>query len=243
MPRLAIMSDPHANLEALTQVLRDIAGQGADETYCLGDAIGYGPQPQECCDLLREARVTLLMGNHEQGLINIHYLRGFNQPAADALRRTRGMIDEATYQWLVSRPKALVAHGCRMVHGTPPDSVAEYIWKHEKAMDAVFARYPEDVCFVGHTHDLMRFTHQIGVGTSPRLPLVPGKTALEPGLRHLINVGAVGQPRDGDNRAKYVLHDTDAGTVTLRCVPYDIARTAQLILDRGFPKAFADRLW
>jgi diadenosine tetraphosphatase ApaH/serine/threonine PP2A family protein phosphatase len=243
MPRLAIMSDPHANLEALRRVLADAADQGADELYCLGDAIGYGPQPQECCDLLREAGVTLLMGNHEQGLINIHYLRGFNQPAADALRRTREMIDEATYQWLVTRPKALVAHGCRMVHGTPPDSLTEYIWRHEPDMAGVFGRYPEEFCFVGHTHDLMRFTFRPGIGASRRLPLEPGVTTLEPGARHLVNVGAVGQPRDGDNRAKYVLHDTAARTVTLRRVPYDIARTATLITARGFHQGFADRLW
>ncbi|WP_285906987.1 metallophosphoesterase family protein [Pseudodesulfovibrio pelocollis] len=243
MPRLAIMSDPHANVAALTRVLADVVDQGADATYCLGDAIGYGPQPQECCDLLREARVTLLMGNHEQGLINIHYLRGFNQPAADVLRRTRELIDETTYQWLISRPKGLVAHGCRMVHGTPPDSVSEYLWRHETNMGEIFARYPEEFCFVGHTHDLMRFTYQPGIGASPRLALPPGETVLEPGLRHLINVGAVGQPRDGDNRAKYVLFDTATRTVTLRRVPYDIAATVALIEARGFPRAFADRLW
>jgi diadenosine tetraphosphatase ApaH/serine/threonine PP2A family protein phosphatase len=241
MPLLAIMSDPHSNLEALTRVLEDVAAQGADEAYCLGDAVGYGPQPQETCDLLRARGVILLMGNHEQGMINIHYLRGFNQPAADALRRTREMLSEETFQWLVSRPKSLVVHDCRMVHGTPPDSITEYIWKHEKTMNAVFARYAEPVCFVGHTHDLMRFTHQDG--QSARSPLPFGETRLEPGMRHLVNVGAVGQPRDGDNRAKYVLYDTDARLVTVRAIPYDIGRTAELITAHGFHRAFADRLW
>jgi Calcineurin-like phosphoesterase. len=241
MTRLAIMSDPHANLEALTQVLRDVEQQGADEIYSLGDAVGYGPQPQECVDLLRARGVTALMGNHEQGMINIHYLRGFNQPAADALRRTREMITEETYQWLVSRPKSLVAHNCRMVHGTPPDSVTEYIWKYEQRMDEVFARYPEPVCFVGHTHDLMRFVHRDGA--TLRLPLPEEETRLEPDARHLVNVGAVGQPRDGDNRAKYALYDTQTRTVTVRCIPYDIAATARLITAHGFHRAFADRLW
>ncbi len=100
------------------------------------------------------------MGNHEQGLINIHYLTAFNQPARDALRKTREMITEGTYQWLVSHPKSLVLHDCRFVHGTPPDSASDYIWKHENHMDAVFTLFSEPICFVGHTHDLVRFTFE-----------------------------------------------------------------------------------
>ena len=243
MTLLAIMSDVHSNLEALSQVMRDIDAHGVDETLCLGDAIGYGPQPQECCDLLRETGVTMLQGNHEQGLINIHHLCMFNQPACDALRKTREMISEETYAWLVSHPKSLVAHGCRFVHGTPPDSVNDYIWKYEKRMGVIFGQFAEAVCFVGHTHDLMRFTYATDGTASGKLPLTKGETLLEPGLRHLVNIGAVGQPRDGDNRAKYALYDTDSRTVTMRFIPYDIKKTADLIRSHGFHRAFADRLW
>lgn len=241
MTRIAIMSDPHSNLEALTQVIHDIDAQSVDETICLGDAIGYGPQPQECCDLLREKKVILIQGNHEQGLINIHLSSGFNQPARDALRKTREMITEETYQWLISHPKSLVAHGCRFVHGAPPDSVNEYIWKYEKSMSEIFSRFTEDICFVGHTHDLMRFTYD--GEASKKLPLPEGDTILEPNMRHLVNVGAVGQPRDGNNNAKYALFDTDTRTVTVRFIPYDIQKTADLIRAKGFSRAYADRLF
>lgn len=241
MTRIAIMSDVHGNQEALKAVLADLDRQGADEVYCLGDMVGYGPRPQECADLLRERGVKCTMGNHEQGLINIIYLRGFNQPAADVLRRTREMITEETYQWLVSRPKAIVEHGCRFVHGLPPDSITEYLWKYRDEMPGVFARYGEDVCFVGHTHDLARFTsHQ---GEVHRFPLPEGDAELAPDRRHLVNIGSVGQPRDGDNRAKYGLFDLDARILTMRFIPYDIKKTADLILAQGFHRGFADRLW
>ncbi|QGY39415.1 metallophosphoesterase [Pseudodesulfovibrio cashew] len=242
MTKLAILSDIHSNFEALQSVLVDIDAQGPDEIYCLGDVVGYGPQPQECCDLLRTREMVILQGNHEQGLINIHNLTRFNQPARDALRRTREMISEETYQWLVSHPKSATAHDCRFVHGTPPDSVNEYIWNYEESMDEVFSRYQEGVCFVGHTHDLMRFTSKDGQA-SAKLALPEGETLLDPGLRHLLNVGAVGQPRDGDPRAKYALFDTDSRILTLRFVSYDIEKTVRLIRSHGLHRAFADRLW
>ena len=240
MTRIAVMSDTHGNYEALKSVLADLASFEVADVYCLGDMVGYGPQPQECADLLRERGVHCLMGNHEQGLINIHYLRGFNQPAADALRKTREMISEETYQWLVTRPKSVTAHGCRFVHGLPPDSVSEYLYKYKATVASVFAGYPEEICFVGHTHDLMRFTCLKGV--CEELPLPEGETVLEPGMRHLVNIGAVGQPRDGDNRAKYGLFDLDSRVLTMRFVPYDIEKTARLITEHGFHRGFADRL-
>jgi len=241
MPLLAIMSDPHANFEALSSVIEDMDAHGPDEIYCLGDLVGYGPQPQECCDLARERGVRLVQGNHEQGLINIHYITGFNQPARDALRKTREWITDETYEWLVEHPKSIVAHGCRFVHGTPPDNVSEYLWKHEKDMASVFGRFSEAFCFLGHTHDLGRYTFD---GTAAeKLALDEGAAVLDTGLRHIVNVGSVGQPRDGDNRAKYVLFDTVTLTLTLRMVPYDIQKTADMIRERGLHRAFADRLW
>lgn len=241
MPTIAVISDVHANLEAFREVVRDIDAHDVAETVCLGDLIGYGPQPQECADLARQRGMVMVQGNHEQGLINIHYLHGFNQPARDALRKTREMIDDETYEWLVNHPKSLELHGCRFVHGTPPRSVTEYLWKHAGCMEAVFARFNEPVCFVGHTHDLMRFSMADGEAEQHSLP--EGRTILEPARRHIVNVGAVGQPRDGNNTAKYVLHDTDTRTLDVRFIPYDIKKTADLIRALGLHRAFADRLW
>lgn len=242
MTRLAILSDVHANLEALKQVLADIDACGADEVICLGDVIGYGPQPQECCDLLRTRELTIVQGNHEQGLINIHHLGEFNQPAKDSLRRTREMIDESTYEWLISHPKSAVLHNCRFVHGVPPDDAKGYLWKYEGRMETLFGNFTESICFVGHTHDLMRFTRD-REGVSGKLKLPRGDTVLERGMRHIVNIGAVGQPRDGDNRAKYGLFDTDSRVLTMRFISYDIKKTVDLIRAHGFHHAFGDRLW
>ncbi|MEF2229839.1 MAG: metallophosphoesterase family protein [Pseudodesulfovibrio sp.] len=241
MPVIAILSDVHANLEALRRVLEDLDARPHDAEVCLGDVVGYGPQPRECCDLLRVRDMAVVQGNHEQGLINIHHLGAFNQPAKDSLRRTRELIDDATYEWLISHPKSVVLYGCRFVHGVPPDDAKDYLWNYEERMGELFGRFTERVCFVGHTHDLMRFTRN-GEGVSRKLPLLPGETRLDPDLRHLVNVGAVGQPRDGDSRAKYALYDTKTGILTIRAVPYDIARTVELIRANGFHSAFGDRL-
>lgn len=162
MAQIALISDVHANFEALKEVLADIDSHSPDVLVCLGDLVGYGPQPQECCDLLRERDMTMVQGNHEQGLINIYHLNDFNQPAKDALRRTREMIDDATYEWLISHPKSAVLEDCRFVHGVPPDSAKGYLWKYEDRINELFARFDEPVCFVGHTHDLMRFTWDRG---------------------------------------------------------------------------------
>ncbi|QJB55944.1 metallophosphoesterase family protein [Pseudodesulfovibrio sp. zrk46] len=244
MPKIAVFSDVHSNYEALLRVFEDIDKQGVDSIYCLGDLVGYGPQPQECCDLVRERgeSVQMVQGNHEQGLINIYYLQGFNQPAKDALRKTREMVTDETYEWLVAHPKSLSEQGCRFVHGVPPNSASEYIWKYEKEMGEVFSRYTEGVCFVGHTHDLMRFTCR-DRKASEKLPLNEGELRLDKDTRHLLNIGAVGQPRDGDNSAKYALYDTDAQILTMRFIPYDIKKTADLIRACGLHRGYADRLW
>lgn len=240
MPTIAILSDVHSNYEALKAVIKDIDAHDVTEIICLGDLIGYGPQPQECADLARERSFDMVQGNHEQGLINIYYLHGFNQPAKDALRKTREMITDETYQWLVDHPKSIERYGCRFVHGTPPRSVSQYIWKYEKSMDKVFAWYNEPVCFVGHTHDLKRFTFD---GTETEVfPLPEGGIQLGPELRHIVNVGAVGQPRDGNNSAKYCLYNTDSMALTVRFVPYDIQKTVKLIRSNGLHRGFADRL-
>ncbi|BCS89310.1 metallophosphoesterase family protein [Pseudodesulfovibrio sediminis] len=241
MTRFAILSDPHANFEALNEVFKDIETFGVDRIYCLGDVVGYGPEPQKCVDLVREKGAKVVMGNHEQGLINIHYLRRFNQPAMDALRMTRELVTEETYQWLVTRPKAIAEDACRFVHGSPPDSVNEYIWKHAEDMTPVFRRYTEEFCFVGHTHELVRYSYRGGV--SEKLPLPQGETLLVPDMRHLLNMGSVGQPRDGDSHAKYGVFDLEARTMHIRFVKYDIQKTVDLLKQHGFHSAFGDRLW
>lgn len=238
--RIAVISDIHANLEAFRAVLGDIDDQNVDSIICLGDIIGYGPDPQECVDLIRERDIPTVMGNHEQGLINQIYLARFNPPTRDMILMTRELLDDETVNWLITRPKALIMHGSRFVHGCPPDLVGEYLWKHAGCYERLFYNYPEQFCFVGHTHELIHIHGDIDDVTNDLLE--PGRISLDMDERHIINVGSVGQPRSNGPEAKYVIHDAAARTLEVRFIPYDNQTTADKIRTRGFNRAFADRL-
>lgn len=239
---LVILSDVHANLEALVSVAADIRARYPDSAVVsLGDVVGYGPQPDECVDLIREMGADSVMGNHEQGLINIIYLQRFNQPAQDALRFTREHLSKENFQWCISRPKALVRDGMRFVHGMPPDSVRTYLWTYAERMADAFVLFSERICFVGHTHEV--HCYALAGGTAEEKKLPEAGLVLDPSARYLINVGAVGQPRGADSRAAYLAYDSGSGRLTCHRVEYDIDKTAQLIRASGLHRAFADRLY
>ncbi|MBN2141036.1 MAG: metallophosphoesterase family protein [Desulfovibrionaceae bacterium] len=240
--RLAVVSDVHGNAEALRQVLADMDHLGVAEAVCLGDAIGYGPEPEASVGLLRERGVPMVMGNHEQALSDPRCLDWFNPLARAALIKTRTMLRPQTIDYLSGLPRFLVRRGCRFVHGFPPDSLRIYLHDKGRAeIMAAFLEYPEDICFVGHTHELALISFD--GSRLERGPLGRGARRLDASRRHLVNAGSVGQPRDGDNRAKYVLWDPEARVLEVRFVAYDIKRTADLIIELGLPGVYADKLW
>ena len=239
--RLAVLSDPHGNLEALTSVLADMESQGADGAICLGDAIGYGPEPEAVVELLRARSIPMVLGNHEHGVADEAQMCRFNPQARQALERTACLLLPATVHFLANLPHFLSLYGARFVHGCPPDRVNTYLFGvKDLALAALFGRFPEKICFVGHTHELALVVFN---GTRAWREDLPETLQLEPGLRYIVNVGAVGQPRDGDNRAKYVLWEPEAGTVTVRRVAYDIQKTVDRMQELGLPQIYADRLW
>lgn len=237
--RLAVFSDVHGNYEALKSVLSDMDTQHLDAVYCLGDTVGYGPEPEECTRLVRERGIDMVLGNHEQGLLGDVYLRWFNPQARDMLLMTRSLLSDDSLRWLTSRPKGMVRHGLRFVHGCPPDEVRTYIYKCHETMEQVFASFSEPVCFVGHTHELWRYEWD---GRDYRRTGLDAPVALNPGTRHILNVGAVGQPRDGNVKAKYVIYEPQARKVEVRFVPYDIEKTVERLKERGFPAVYGKRL-
>lgn len=258
--RIAVISDVHGNLEALQAVLADIDAQGATEILNLGDMVGYGPEPEACVTLLRGRGVPSVLGNHEFGLAEAQARGFFNPQARKALDRTRQLLSDDSVMYFRTLPRTLEAHGALFVHGCPPGLVSKYLYElDDDALRETFALYPQRLCFVGHTHELERISFfpdaepapQAGGGRIEHKRLIKGLTALDSGARHIINIGSVGQPRDGNNKAKYVLwepDETSAGTkadakIELRFVPYDIARTAALIVEKGLPMVYADRLW
>jgi len=240
--RLAALSDVHGNLEAFSAVLADLEGQGVEHTALLGDVVGYGPDPEACVDLARERGLPGVMGNHEMGLDDELTLAWFNPTARQSLERIRGMLSPESLAWLAALPNFLVLGPCRLVHGAPPASPTRYYFEMSQAeILSRMNRIDQPWCLVGHTHELAM------ARISPKnrvemLGLGQGRHELEPDARYLINAGAVGQPRDGDPRAKYVIVDDQANELEVRFVEYDVETTVNKILERGLPEYNARRL-
>ena len=240
--KAAVISDIHANLEAFKSVLSDIDKLGISSIACLGDNVGYGPEPEAVVDLVRARHIPCVMGNHELVLTKARHLSRMNPSARKSAVMTRDLVSDRTMDYMRSLKPTLHFHGALCVHGCPPDSITTYLMMLSEAdLVDVFRSYDEAVCFVGHTHDLECISfdgHQV-----TRHPLGRTPIDLKPDRRYIINAGSVGQPRDGDNRAKYLVWDPADHSVRTRFVPYDIAKTAERIVQLGLPEYNATRLW
>lgn len=240
--RIAVLSDIHGNLEAFREVLRDLEVVQPDRVVCLGDAVGYGPDPETVVRLLQSHGIPTVLGNHEWALAHPNHLEWFNPSARLSLERTAELLSPEILRIVTAWPVTIHVEGALCVHGCPPDSVTRYLFEVvPEEFPVLFSTYAEPLCFVGHTHQLRWVRWDGDRGSSGRL--LGEVLRLHPSDRYIINVGSVGQPRDGDNRAKYVVWDTTAQTVQVHRVPYDIAKTAEKILALGFPRINADRLW
>ena len=240
--RLAVISDIHGNWDAFQAVLNDMDTAVIDAVVCLGDNIGYGPEPNEVIDALRQRKIPSVLGNHEMAVLQPERLSWFNPTARQSLSLTIERLSESSRRYISRMQTFLVAHQCRFVHGFPPDSATTYYFElAEASTSKVFDMYPEQICFIGHTHDLVRLAYR-----KDKLelePLARGHLVLEPDTRHIINAGSVGQPRDGENSAKYLIWDSGAQELHVRFVAYDIAATVKKIIDAGLPEIHARRLW
>ncbi|WP_461208898.1 metallophosphoesterase family protein [Desulfocurvus sp. DL9XJH121] len=240
--RFAVLSDVHANLEALTAVLQDLDRQDVERIFFLGDAVGYGPDPEPCVALLRERGAACVLGNHEHALIRPAARAWFNPSARQAVDVAVGQASEDSLAWMRTLPSSLAFGRYRFVHGFPRDNAFLYLYAtDEERLKRGFTDMGEDLCFVGHSHMLERVVcDAVGVR---RLPLMLGVTALDPSLRHIVNVGSVGQPRDDvDYRAKYAVFDEAAWTLEMRAVDYDWRAVARRIRELGIPSTYANRL-
>ncbi|NOR04788.1 MAG: metallophosphoesterase [Deltaproteobacteria bacterium] len=240
--RLGIISDIHGNLEALKQVLADIDQSELNGVACLGDNIGYGPEPEEVVKLIRKRNIPSIMGNHELVVVDPRCLVEMNPMARKSCALTLDLLSRDTIDYIHGLRPYMVFHGALLVHGCPPDSSTTYLFDLSNVqLSQLFPSMQEKICFVGHTHDLEIISFDRGKVT--RAPLPEGPTRLQAGQKYIINVGSVGQPRDGNNKAKYVIWDTCSQRIEVRFIPYDIAVTANKILKLGFPDFYARRLW
>jgi len=239
--RIAVISDIHANLEALEQVLVDIDGSNIDRVVCLGDSIGYGPEPEQVVAMINDHHIPSILGNHELAVIDQNYLAWFNPLARRSLLKTIEMLSSKTVNF-ISRLRPFMIYGsCRFVHGFPPDSATTYLFQiAEDELLQTIKEMKEKICFIGHTHHLEIIDFN---GRSvTRSPLNRGIVNLNSSDRYIINIGSVGQPRDGDNSAKYIILDTEKNSIEVKFIPYDIASVVNKIIEAGFPTEHAIRL-
>lgn len=248
--KLALISDLHSNRPALEAVLADIEDQGATEIACLGDIIGYGPDPEWCIDQVMERCAWSLTGNHDEALFT--GTSDFNSYAKEALIYTRGRLRprwfkgakvRERWEWLRALPSTYRIDRFLFVHGSPRNPVREYVLSTDGILNptklrAVFESFT-GVCFAGHTHQPGVFYPNLrfqGLGGEEEVTL-----ELPPDQQYFINVGSVGQPRDRDPRACYAILTED--TLTWRRVEYDIRNVQERILDTpDLPDILAKRL-
>jgi diadenosine tetraphosphatase ApaH/serine/threonine PP2A family protein phosphatase len=240
--RIAILSDIHANLEALTETLAAVERLRPDRVVCLGDVVGYGASVNECCALVRKVAAVTLLGNHDAAVSGRMDYSFYYDAARHALDWTASRIDPEHLEWLRTLPYAERINGVCFSHGNPVNPEAyEYVFAMEQARELVpHVAALADVSFVGHSHLCKTFAiHPAGDVNE----VVATKFGLRRGHKYVISVGSVGQPRDCDNRACFVLYDTDARTVEFHRVAYDIETAAQKIFDADLALNFGKRLF
>lgn len=239
--KIAVLSDIHGNLEALLAVSADLRQRGADRVFCLGDNIGYGPDPEAVIQLVRRLGYTSILGNHELALRDIRARRWFNFQAAENNRVTAGLLSRASREFCDLLPLFLLFGGAHFVHGFPPDSVFHYLSRQsDEKLLALLTTAAVPFFFLGHTHKLELIS--LENGAIVRRPLKRERIRLTPGQKYIVNAGSVGQPRDSDRRAKYLLWDNEAGTLDVLFVAYDHGKTMNKIRALGFPESYASRL-
>ena len=227
---VAVVSDIHANRAALEAALAEADRRGADAVVCLGDVVGYGPDPEACVDRVRERCGVTVLGNHDAAVARDEGLAVLPKDGQEAARRHREWLSDDQRQWLAGLPLVAEGHGATYAHAAP---LAPASWPRLttfQAVQAQFGAFETPVCFVGHSHKPAVVSDALGVFT------------VRPGHRFLVDVGSVGQPRDRDPRLAFVVYDTGAGTAETVRVHYDVSQTIARVHERGLPARLGERL-
>ena len=243
MEKIAILSDIHANLEAFTAVLADIAPRAVDKILCLGDIVGYNADPSACIALCRENNIFCIMGNHDAAVCGKADVGSFNKNAAAAIKWTRKQLSRDDMVYLNQLPlfhvedkRFLLLHGSLIA----PDRYLFFQQDAEVDFKKMQQRYPDiQIAFFGHTHQprVFDYFHDVATSGQPEA-FVPEKNRL-----YLINPGSVGQPRDKAPMASYIIYDESTRHISFYRVVYDINKAAGKVLKAGLPKLLAERLF
>lgn len=239
---ILVISDIHANRSALEAVLQDVGS--FDQVWCLGDIVGYGPEPNECIERLQEFNLVCLAGNHDLAVVGKLGLWDFSDSARDAIFWTRHRLTTTNREWLesLSQTSIVTENGITLVHASPRDPLWEYLVERETAKNNL-EFFDTPICLNGHTHLPVIFRKPWDGLKILEEPLrANDPVRLTPLDRTFINPGSVGQPRDEDPRAAYALIDLNEMTLTLRRVQYDIAATQKLMRQAKLPERLIRRL-
>jgi predicted phosphodiesterase len=237
--RVLVVSDIHANLEALSAVLED-AGP-FDVLWCLGDIVGYGPEPNACIDLIRTFEHVSIPGNHDWGVLGKLDLADFNTDARQANLWTREQLTPESRRYLEQLAEKQVIGEITLAHGSPRYPIWEYLL-YASTATLNMAHFETHVCLVGHTHVPVRFhSEDSDTGVDAYALAERQIVTLDTG-KHILNPGSVGQPRDGDPRASYIIADTESLSFEPRRVVYPVARTQERMRELGLPNRLVGRL-
>ena len=239
--RCAILGDIHSNLAAFQAVLHDLESRGGfDKIWCLGDVVGYGPEPHACIELLCRYEHICVAGNHDWAAAGKINISDFNPAAAQACRWTAEQLTETDIDYLRNLPLKLCQDNFTLAHGSPRQPIWEYLISVEAARDN-YAFFETDFCLVGHSHIPLVFEY-ISEDTCIIREVQNGASLVLGQNRLIINPGGVGQPRDSDPRASYAIFDTEARSVCHYRAEYDIGDTQRKMVERGLPESLILRL-
>jgi predicted phosphodiesterase len=239
MTRLAVISDIHSNLQALTAVWARMDELGIDSIHCLGDVVGYGARPAECLAMIRENNVQTVQGNHDALVADGSLRLDFNIYSLAAVEHNRPLLTQDDLAWLGALPTSFSPDNETLfVHGSPDDRDRYLIYLDDlqEASASVLESDGPGVCFFGHTH------HPVVFDGHGFIPIRQKKIMLEKTLRILVNPGSVGQPRDNDPRASFLWWDLEEGSLNFERVEYDNLAARHDILEAGLPRILGDRL-
>jgi len=237
--RILLITDIHANLVALEAVVKD-AGE-VDAIWCLGDVVGYGPRPNECCAWVAQHADITVVGNHDWASLGRIDLDDFNESARQSTAWTIDQLTEVWKGWLDALPNRFIEGDITLVHGSPRHPVWEYLLRPAQAV-ANFEYFDTDICFVGPTHAPVIFQESQVQRGEPGYPPPPGESIALTSGRYIVNPGSVGQPRDGDPRAAYAIYDPETRQIEFRRLSYDIALTQRQMREAGLPERLIARL-
>ncbi len=240
--RYLVISDIHGNLAALDAVLADADSRDVDQMWCLGDVVGYGPCPNECISRLQDATdYHCVAGNHDWAAISRIDIAEFNPSAKTACQWTGQQLSPENRAYLENLPTRIVEGNYTLVHGSPREPIWEYII-YPSTAQLNFQFFDTQLCLAGHTHAPAIFREETPEHKFEISIPVPGEPIQIDDERLIVNPGSVGQPRDGDPQAAYMVFDEDAKVIEYHRVPYDVAVTQALMMEEGLPESLISRL-